>query len=40
MELALSWRIESRLALETALAAGLVATDFRRTGAYVMEPVT
>lgn len=40
IELALRWRMESRLALETALAAGLVATDFRRTGAYVMEPLT
>ena len=37
LDLALSWRMESRAALETALDAGLVAVDFRRSGAYVME---
>jgi len=37
MELALRWRLESRAAFETALAAGLVAVDFERTGAYVMD---
>jgi len=39
MDLALTWRMETRAALETALQAGLVATDFRRTGAYVMERI-
>ncbi|MEO6795505.1 MAG: hypothetical protein ABI401_14545 [Candidatus Dormibacter sp.] len=39
MDLALSWRMESRAALEAALLAGLAATDFRRTGAYVMERI-
>jgi predicted GNAT superfamily acetyltransferase len=38
LELALRWRIESRAAFETALAAGLIATDFRRDGTYVMAP--
>jgi len=38
LELALRWRMESRLAFEAALAAGLVAIDFRRDGAYVMAP--
>ncbi|MDQ6711414.1 MAG: hypothetical protein M3Z11_12790 [Candidatus Dormibacteraeota bacterium] len=37
MHLALAWRMESRAAFEAALAAGLVATDFLRSGAYVME---
>jgi predicted GNAT superfamily acetyltransferase len=37
LELARRWRAESRNAFETALAAGLVATDFRRAGAYVMS---
>ena len=37
LDLALSWRLASRAALETALEAGLVAVDFRRTGAYVMD---
>ena len=37
-ELALRWRMESRAAFEAALAAGLVAVDFRRDGAYVMAP--
>jgi len=39
MELALAWRRESRFALETALADGLTATDFRRMGAYVMDRI-
>jgi len=37
-ELALRWRMESRAAFEAALAAGFVAIDFRRDGAYVMAP--
>lgn len=37
LELARRWRTESRDAFERALAAGLVATDFRREGAYVMS---
>ena len=37
MELARSWRAESRAALERALAAGFVAADFRRSAAYVMR---
>jgi predicted GNAT superfamily acetyltransferase len=36
LELALRWRMESRAALEAALAAGLIAIDFRRDGTYVM----
>jgi len=36
VELAQHWRLESRDAIETALAAGMVALDFRREGAYVM----
>jgi predicted GNAT superfamily acetyltransferase len=39
MDLALSWRMASRTAFETALAARLVASDARRTGAYLMEPL-
>jgi predicted GNAT superfamily acetyltransferase len=35
-ELALRWRLESRAALEAALASGMTAVDFRREGAYVM----
>jgi predicted GNAT superfamily acetyltransferase len=38
LELALRWRMESRAAFEAALAAGLVAGDFRRDGTYVMAP--
>jgi predicted GNAT superfamily acetyltransferase len=38
LELALRWRMESRAALEAALAAGLTAVDFRREGAYLMAP--
>jgi predicted GNAT superfamily acetyltransferase len=38
LELALRWRMESRAAFEAALAAGLVAVDFRRSGTYVMAP--
>ncbi|HVS05870.1 MAG TPA: hypothetical protein VHK65_06850 [Candidatus Dormibacteraeota bacterium] len=38
LELALRWRMESRAAFEAALAAGLVAIDFRRDGTYVMAP--
>jgi predicted GNAT superfamily acetyltransferase len=38
LELALRWRLESRAAFEAALAAGLVAIDFRREGTYVMAP--
>ena len=38
LELALRWRMESRAAFEAALAAGLVAVDFRRDGTYVMAP--
>jgi predicted GNAT superfamily acetyltransferase len=37
MEVARAWRMESREALERALAAGLVAADFRRSGAYLMR---
>lgn len=37
VELALRWRLESRVAFEFALEAGLVAVDFRRSGAYVMD---
>ena len=36
LELAQRWRLESRAALEAALAAGMIALDFRREGAYVM----
>lgn len=36
MDLARRWRLESRAAIEAALAAGLVAVDFQREGAYVM----
>ena len=36
LELALRWRMESRAAFEAALAAGLIAIDFRRDGTYVM----
>jgi predicted GNAT superfamily acetyltransferase len=36
MDLARRWRLESRAAIEAALAAGLVAVDFRREGVYVM----
>jgi predicted GNAT superfamily acetyltransferase len=36
--LALRWRMESRAAFEAALAAGLIAVDFRRDGTYVMAP--
>ena len=36
LELARQWRLESRSAFEAALAAGLVAVDFRREGAYLM----
>ena len=36
MDLARRWRAESRAAIEAALAAGLVAVDFLRSGAYVM----
>jgi predicted GNAT superfamily acetyltransferase len=35
--LAQRWRLESRMAFEAALAAGLVALDFQRDGAYVMS---
>lgn len=35
-ELAVRWRMESRAAFEAALAAGLIAVDFRRDGTYVM----
>jgi predicted GNAT superfamily acetyltransferase len=38
LELALRWRMATRAAFETALAAGLIAIDFRREGAYVMAP--
>lgn len=38
LELALRWRLESRAAFEAALAAGLIAVDFRREGTYVMAP--
>jgi predicted GNAT superfamily acetyltransferase len=36
--LAQRWRLESRMAFEAALAAGLIAVDFQREGAYVMAP--
>ncbi|MDQ6712122.1 MAG: hypothetical protein M3Z28_02910 [Candidatus Dormibacteraeota bacterium] len=36
LELALRWRMESRDAFEAALAAGLMAVDFRRDGTYLM----
>jgi len=36
LELAARWRMESRVAFETALGAGLVAVEFQRQGAYVM----
>jgi predicted GNAT superfamily acetyltransferase len=39
LELALRWRMESRAAFEAALAAGLIAIDFRRDGNYVMAPM-
>jgi predicted GNAT superfamily acetyltransferase len=39
LELAARWRMESRAAFETALAAGLVAVDFQRQGGYVMAPL-
>lgn len=39
-ELAGRWRLESRSAFESALAAGLVAVDFLRRGAYVMARET
>lgn len=39
MDLARRWRLESRAAIEAALASGLVAVDFRREGAYVMAPL-
>jgi chorismate synthase len=35
-EMAIRWRMESRAAFEGALAAGLIATDFRRDRGYVM----
>jgi len=35
-ELALRWRLESRTALEAALATGMIAIDFLREGAYLM----
>jgi predicted GNAT superfamily acetyltransferase len=35
-EQALRWRLQSRMAFEAALSAGLVAVDFLRQGAYVM----
>lgn len=38
LELALRWRMETRAAFEAALAAGLIAVDFRRDGTYVMAP--
>src|ERR1700736_3934811 len=38
LERALRWRMESRAAFEAALAAGLIAVDFRREGTYVMAP--
>jgi predicted GNAT superfamily acetyltransferase len=40
LELSLRWRLESRTALEAALAAGMIAVDFRRDGAYVMARTT
>jgi predicted GNAT superfamily acetyltransferase len=36
--LALEWRMQSRAAFEAALAAGLVAVDFLREGAYLLQP--
>ena len=38
LELAMRWRMETRAAFEAALAAGLIAVDFRRGGTYVMAP--
>ena len=38
LEVALSWRMASREAFEKALAAGLIAVDFQREGAYLMVP--
>jgi predicted GNAT superfamily acetyltransferase len=38
LSLAWRWRMESRAAFEAALAAGLIAIDFRRDGTYVMGP--
>jgi predicted GNAT superfamily acetyltransferase len=38
VELAMRWRMETRAAFEAALAAGLMAIDFRRDGTYVMAP--
>jgi predicted GNAT superfamily acetyltransferase len=38
LELALRWRMATRAAFEDALAAGLIAIDFRRDGTYVMAP--
>ena len=38
LELAARWRMEARAAFETALAAGMIAVDFQRQGAYVMAP--
>ena len=38
LTLALEWRLQSRAAFETALVAGLVATDFLRDGAYLLMP--
>jgi predicted GNAT superfamily acetyltransferase len=40
LELALAWRMESRAAIEAALAAGLVAVDFQRQGMYLMAPAS
>ena len=36
LTLAQRWRLESRMAIEAALNAGMIALDFRREGAYVM----
>jgi predicted GNAT superfamily acetyltransferase len=36
LELALRWRLESRATFEAALAAGMIAVDFRPDGSYVM----
>lgn len=36
LALAQRWRLASRAALEAALAAGMIAIDFRREGAYLM----
>lgn len=38
MDLARRWRVESRAAIEAALASGLLAVDFMREGTYVMAP--